>query len=77
MIAQRLGDDFDISKSPHIMVHFFAPYCRLQLVSSDLLCHIDLGMQYEDDEGDRVILATDNDLINAITYARSSGAKVL
>ena len=34
-------------------------------------------MQYADDEGDRVILATDNDLINAITYARSSGAKVL
>ena len=46
-------------------------------MSSDLLCHIDLGMQYEDDEADRVILATDNDLMNAITYARSSGAKVL
>mgnify|MGYP002775399255 CR=1 FL=1 len=47
------------------------------MVSSDLLCHIDLGMQYQDDEADRVILATDNDLMNAITYARSSGAKVL
>jgi hypothetical protein len=34
-------------------------------------------MQYEDDEGDHVILSTDNDLINAISYARSSGAKVL
>ena len=34
-------------------------------------------MQYEDDEGDRVILAIDDDLMNAITYARLSGAKVL
>ena len=34
-------------------------------------------MQYEDDEGDRVILAIDDDLTNAITYARFSGAKVL
>ena len=28
-IAQRLGDDFDVSKSPHIMVISFAPKCRL------------------------------------------------
>ena len=34
-------------------------------------------MQYEDDEGDRVILATDDYLMNAITYVRLSGAKVL
>ena len=34
-------------------------------------------MQYEDDEGDRVILVADDDLVNAITYARLSGAKVL
>ena len=47
------------------------------MVSSDLLCHIDLGMQYEDDEGDHVILATDDDLMNAMTYVRLSGAKVL
>ena len=47
------------------------------MVSSDLLCHIDLGMQYEDDEGDYVILATDDYLMNAITYVRLSGAKVL
>ena len=34
-------------------------------------------MQYEDDEGDCVILVADDDLVNAITYARLSGAKVL
>ena len=33
-------------------------------------------MQYEDDEGDLVILATDNDLVNAINCAKSSGIKV-
>ena len=30
-IAQRLGDDFDVSKSPHIMVIVFAPNCRLRI----------------------------------------------
>ncbi|KAL5704377.1 CBS domain-containing protein cbscbspb3 [Ranunculus cassubicifolius] len=32
---------------------------------------------YEDDEGDRVILATDSDLTVAVTHARSAGLKVL
>ncbi|TXG60246.1 hypothetical protein EZV62_014819 [Acer yangbiense] len=31
---------------------------------------------YEDDEGDKVLLATDADLIGAITHARSAGLKV-
>lgn len=33
--------------------------------------------QYEDDEGDKVLLATDSDLISAVTHARSIGLKVL
>ncbi|GER36233.1 CBS / octicosapeptide/Phox/Bemp1 (PB1)domains-containing protein [Striga asiatica] len=32
---------------------------------------------YEDDEGDKVLLTTDGDLIGAITHARSAGQKVL
>lgn len=32
---------------------------------------------YEDDEGDKVILATDSDLIGAVSHARSTGLKVL
>ncbi|KAK2656378.1 hypothetical protein Ddye_009430 [Dipteronia dyeriana] len=32
---------------------------------------------YEDDEGDKVLLASDADLIGAITHARSAGLKVL
>ncbi|KAF5203958.1 Cbs domain-containing protein cbscbspb3 [Thalictrum thalictroides] len=32
---------------------------------------------YEDDEGDKVILATDSDLIGAVSHARSIGLKVL
>ena len=47
------------------------------MVLSDLFCHIDLGMQYGDDEGDRLILATNDNRMNAITYARLSSAKVL
>lgn len=50
-IAQRVGNDLDVSKLSHIM--------------------------YEDDEGDRVVLATDSDLVAAISHARLSGWKVL
>ncbi|GFP84123.1 CBS domain-containing protein cbscbspb3 [Phtheirospermum japonicum] len=32
---------------------------------------------YEDDEGDKVLLTTDGDLVGAVTYARSEGLKVL
>ncbi|EXB80377.1 CBS domain-containing protein [Morus notabilis] len=32
---------------------------------------------YEDDEGDKVLLATDSDLVSAVTHARSIGLKVL
>ncbi|KAI5671926.1 hypothetical protein M9H77_12290 [Catharanthus roseus] len=32
---------------------------------------------YEDDEGDKVLLTTDSDLIGAVTHARSAGLKVL
>ncbi|KVH89683.1 CBS domain-containing protein CBSCBSPB3 isoform X1 [Cynara cardunculus var. scolymus] len=32
---------------------------------------------YEDDEGDRVLLSTDNDLVSAVNHARSAGQKVL
>jgi hypothetical protein len=33
-------------------------------------------MQYEDDEGDRVLLTTDADLAGAVLHAKSSGLKV-
>ncbi|KAK7316913.1 hypothetical protein RJT34_00724 [Clitoria ternatea] len=32
---------------------------------------------YEDDDGDKIILATDNDLVAAVGYARSAGLKAL
>ncbi|XP_059431999.1 CBS domain-containing protein CBSCBSPB3 [Corylus avellana] len=34
-------------------------------------------LMYEDDDGDRVLLATDADLVAAISHARSAGQKVL
>lgn len=33
-------------------------------------------LQYEDDEGDRVLLATDGDLIGAVSHGRALGQKV-
>nr|GEY03203.1 CBS domain-containing protein CBSCBSPB3 isoform X2 [Tanacetum cinerariifolium] len=32
---------------------------------------------YDDDEGDRVLLTTDSDLVGAVNHARSAGQKVL
>ncbi|CAK8579031.1 unnamed protein product [Lathyrus sativus] len=32
---------------------------------------------YEDDEGDRIFLGTDDDLVSAVSYARSAGVKAL
>lgn len=34
-------------------------------------------MQYEDDEGDRVLLASDDDLVSAVSHARAVGQKVV
>ncbi|KAL2347167.1 hypothetical protein Fmac_001167 [Flemingia macrophylla] len=34
-------------------------------------------MLYKDDDGDRIIIATDNDLAAAVSYARSAGLKAL
>jgi len=34
------------------------------------------SMQYEDDEGDKVLLTTNSDLTSAVLYAKSSGLKV-
>ncbi|CAL9079557.1 unnamed protein product [Musa textilis] len=36
-----------------------------------------LQLLYEDDEGDRVLLVTDNDVVGAVNHARSAGWKVL
>lgn len=36
-----------------------------------------VNLLYDDDEGDRVLLATDGDLVAAIEHARSAGWKVL
>ncbi|KAL3025634.1 hypothetical protein AAZX31_04G189500 [Glycine max] len=34
-------------------------------------------MLYKDDDGDKIIIATDNDLVAAVSYARSAGLKAL
>ncbi|XP_031122123.1 CBS domain-containing protein CBSCBSPB3 [Ipomoea triloba] len=39
--------------------------------------HDHLQILYEDDEGDKVLLTTDTDLIGAVSHARSVGLKVL
>lgn len=41
-----------------------------KLADAFILC------QYEDDEGDKVLLTTDGDLANAVSGARAAGLKV-
>ncbi|VVB02292.1 unnamed protein product [Arabis nemorensis] len=42
-------------------------------------CDVDSGLQimYQDDEGDKVLISRDSDLVAAVTFARSLGQKVL
>lgn len=35
-----------------------------------------IALQYVDDEGDKVLLATDSDLVSAVNFAKISGWKV-
>ncbi|XP_061339888.1 CBS domain-containing protein CBSCBSPB3-like [Gastrolobium bilobum] len=54
-----------------------------ELVSSvmQIIGHVNNGerplIMYEDDEGDKIILSTDNDVAAAVSYARSAGLKAL
>ncbi|KAJ7523725.1 hypothetical protein O6H91_18G060400 [Diphasiastrum complanatum] len=44
----------------------------------DDVCHFPLlNIMYEDDEGDRVLLESDSDLLAAVSFAKSSGSKGL
>ena len=33
--------------------------------------------RYDDDEGDKIVIANDSDLVSAVSYARSAGLKAL
>lgn len=48
-----------------------------KLVFKSIYWFIWLCIQYEDDEGDRVLLTTDSDLANAVSNAKSLGQKVI
>lgn len=56
---------------------------RLDELVSTVMQRIDINdgerptILYEDDEGDKVVLATDSDLVSAVNYARSAGVKAL
>lgn len=50
------------------------------VLSNVLVCTrfiLSFFIQYEDDEGDKVLLVTDGDLIAAVNHARSLGLKVI
>lgn len=46
------------------------------LCAAKWVCAGFVHMQYVDDEGDKVLLATDTDLVAAVNFARISGWKV-
>jgi hypothetical protein len=49
----------------------------IQRVGDDIDSSRPLRILYVDDEGDKVLLATDNDLTAAVNFARTSGSKPL
>ncbi|KAH9545541.1 hypothetical protein CY35_12G052900 [Sphagnum magellanicum] len=49
----------------------------IQRVGDDIDCSSPLRILYVDDEGDKVLLATDNDLMAAVNFASMSGSKPL
>ncbi|CAK9250457.1 unnamed protein product [Sphagnum jensenii] len=49
----------------------------IQRVGDDIDCSSPLRILYVDDEGDKVLLATDNDLMAAVNFACMSGSKPL
>lgn len=79
-VAQRTGVDF-CQEAPQLLVSD-APSpppesCHpVVAVWSSLLRGVFSFSQYEDDEGDRVLLSTDADLSGAVNHARISGWKV-
>ncbi|KAM7256012.1 hypothetical protein ACFE04_011753 [Oxalis oulophora] len=68
-VLERIGEDQD---NPQLLVFSLHQHCDAMLSLNRLLV-----LQYEDDEGDKVILSADGDLISAVSHARSAGQKVL
>lgn len=74
-VMQRTGHVSD-GERPLIMVCLMTNAFALYLYVIKLIFQFPPSFQYEDDEGDKIYLATDNDLATAVTYARSAGIKV-
>lgn len=77
-LIHRVGDDIDRANMPNILVYNGAQiYSGLVIYSSKMVsCDQFSFLQYEDEDRDRVILASDSDLVDALEYARSTGLKV-
>lgn len=78
-VLQRIGASSD-SDRPQLLVSFNADHVFLVLDSMTIYInetYIYTYFQYEDDEGDKILLATDGDLHGAVNHARSIGRKVI
>lgn len=77
-IVQRVGDDIDPMNLPQILVSFKMLYLYSS-VSFFLVFLMQAGqffLQYEDEDNDKVVLASDSDLAAAVDHAKTAGLKV-
>lgn len=80
-VMQRIGAANHRDR-PHILVKpswaiFAGIWFYYAVKTSDCVYFSNFFHQFEDDEGDRVLLATDDDLVSAVSHARGVGLKVL
>lgn len=74
-VMRRMGGAADDKNYPQLLVSKISmtmwSSCQSKVIG--LILNV---LQYEDDEGDRVLLTADGDLVSAVGHARSLGLKV-
>lgn len=73
---RRIGVAADEKNYPQLLVSKILVTMVYVSVEHKYLILIINVLQYEDDEGDRVLLTADGDLVGAVSHARSLGLKV-
>ena len=62
-----------------VLCFWYASYCFSDWNFFEFIAEVNsfVSFQYEDDEGDKVVLSTDGDLSGAVNHARFTGLKVV
>lgn len=75
-ILQRVGAEIDRNNLPQILVHISAISHYVSLTLSHFINSHSHLWQYEDEDKDKIVLASDSDLVAAVHHAKLVGWKV-